>query len=146
MNVTATAVESRHSPTWRRTYRRRPPHASGVLQKFIWTLRRSIFWAKRGRSSLITAWSTAASSRMVPASRPNRAKLGSDAGSEAIRRRAATVSDSFAKTRTAAPELSEKYDWLLDEYLMNAEYASRRLDVNGARELATTLANGHQCR
>ena len=42
-------------------------------------------------------------------------------------------------------KLSEKYDWLLDESLMNAEYASRRLDVNGARELAGTLVNGHRC-
>ena len=40
-------------------------------------------------------------------------------------------------------KLSEKYDWLLDEPLMNAEYASRKLDVNGARELARTLVAGH---
>ncbi len=44
----------------------------------------------------------------------------------------------------AAPvknKLSEKYDWMLDESLMNAEYASRKLDVNGTRALVQTLVN-----
>ena len=41
-------------------------------------------------------------------------------------------------------KLSEKYDWLLDEPLMNAEYASRKLDVSGAHELVKTLVKGHQ--
>ena len=41
-------------------------------------------------------------------------------------------------------KLSEKYDWLLDQPLMNAEYASRRLDVNGAREFVGTLVTGHK--
>ena len=36
-------------------------------------------------------------------------------------------------------KLSEKYDWLLDEPLMNAEYASRKLDVSGAHEFVKTL-------
>ena len=40
--------------------------------------------------------------------------------------------------------LSEKYDWLLDEPLMNAEYASRKLDVSGAHEFVETLVKGHQ--
>src|SRR5258708_16092432 len=41
-------------------------------------------------------------------------------------------------------KLSEKYDWLLDEPLMNAEYASRKLDVSGAHEFVETLVKGHQ--
>ena len=41
-------------------------------------------------------------------------------------------------------KLSEKYDWLLDEPLMNAEYASRKLDVSGAQEFVRTLVKGHQ--
>ena len=41
-------------------------------------------------------------------------------------------------------KLSEKYDWLLDEPLMNVEYASRKLDVSGAHELVKTLVKGHQ--
>lgn len=40
-------------------------------------------------------------------------------------------------------KLFEKYDWLLDEPLMNAEYASRKLDVSGAHEFIT-LVKGHQ--
>ena len=42
----------------------------------------------------------------------------------------------------AAPvknKIFEKYDWLLDEPLMNAEYASRKLDVNGTRALVQSL-------
>lgn len=41
-------------------------------------------------------------------------------------------------------KLSEKYDWLLDEPLMNAEYASRKLDVSGAQEFVKRLVKGHQ--
>lgn len=41
-------------------------------------------------------------------------------------------------------KLSEKYDWLLDESLMNAEYSSRKLDVSGAHEFVETLVKGHQ--
>src|ERR1017187_2301746 len=41
-------------------------------------------------------------------------------------------------------KLSEKYDWLLDQPLMNAEYASRKLDVSGAQEFVKTLVKGHQ--
>ena len=40
-------------------------------------------------------------------------------------------------------KLSEKYDWLLDKPLMNAEYASRKLDVSGAHEFVATLVKGH---
>jgi len=36
-------------------------------------------------------------------------------------------------------KLSEKYDCLLDEPLMNAEYASRKLDVNGTCALVQRL-------
>ena len=43
--------------------------------------------------------------------------------------------------RSVQNKIAEKYDWLLDEPLMNAEYASRRLDVDGAREVARALVS-----
>jgi ATP-dependent Lhr-like helicase len=51
------------------------------------------------------------------------------------------IPDPVALPVRVQNKLSEKYDWLLDEPLMNAEYASRKLDVNGTRELIQTLLN-----
>lgn len=51
------------------------------------------------------------------------------------------VPDPVALAAPVKNKLAEKYDWLLDEPLMNAEYASRKLDVNGTRALAQTLAS-----
>ena len=49
------------------------------------------------------------------------------------------VPDPVALAAPVKNKLSEKYDCLLDEPLMNAEYASRKLDVAGARALVETL-------
>jgi ATP-dependent Lhr-like helicase len=51
------------------------------------------------------------------------------------------IPDPVALAAPVKNKPSEKYDWLLDEPLMNAEYASRKLDVNGTRELVQTLLN-----
>ena len=51
------------------------------------------------------------------------------------------IPDPVALAAPVKNKLSEKYDWLLDEPLMNAEYASRKLDVNGTRALVQTLLN-----
>ena len=49
------------------------------------------------------------------------------------------VPDAIVLAGPVRNKLSEKYDWLLDEPLMNAEYASRKLDVNGTRALVQAL-------
>jgi ATP-dependent Lhr-like helicase len=60
----------------------------------------------------------------------------------ALRRMASDpVPDPVALAAPVKNKLSEKYDWLLDEPLMNAEYASRKLDVNGTRALVQTLVS-----
>ena len=51
------------------------------------------------------------------------------------------IPDPVALAAPVKNKPSEKYDWLLDEPLMNIEYASRKLDVNGTRELVQTLLN-----
>jgi len=51
------------------------------------------------------------------------------------------IPDPVALAAPVKNKLSEKYDWLLDEPLMNAEYASRKLDVDGTRALVQTLLN-----
>jgi ATP-dependent Lhr-like helicase len=51
------------------------------------------------------------------------------------------IPDPIALAAPVKNKLSEKYDWMLDEPLMNAEYASRKLDVNGTRALVQTLLN-----
>ena len=51
------------------------------------------------------------------------------------------IPDPVALAAPVKNKISEKYDWLLDEPLMNAEYASRKLDVNGTLELVQTLLN-----
>ena len=51
------------------------------------------------------------------------------------------IPDPVALAAPVKNKPSEKYDWLLDEPLMNVEYASRKLDVNGTRELVQTLLN-----
>jgi len=51
------------------------------------------------------------------------------------------IPDPVALAAPVKNKLSEKYDWLLDEPLMNAEYASRKLDVKGTRALVQTLLN-----
>ena len=51
------------------------------------------------------------------------------------------IPDPVALAAPVKNKLSEKYDWLLDEPLMNAEYASRKLDVDGTRALVQTLVN-----
>jgi ATP-dependent Lhr-like helicase len=54
------------------------------------------------------------------------------------------VPDPVALAARVQNKLSEKYDWLLDEPLMNAEYASRKLDVNGTRALVQTLMSAER--
>ena len=49
------------------------------------------------------------------------------------------IPDPSALAARVKNKLSEKYDWMLDELLMNAEYASRKLDVDGTRALVQTL-------
>jgi ATP-dependent Lhr-like helicase len=49
--------------------------------------------------------------------------------------------DPSALADSVQNKIAEKYDWLLDEPLMNVEYASRRLDVDGAREVARALVS-----
>jgi ATP-dependent Lhr-like helicase len=49
------------------------------------------------------------------------------------------IPDLIALAAPVKNKLSEKYDWMLDEPLMNAEYASRKLDVDGTRALVQTL-------
>jgi len=51
------------------------------------------------------------------------------------------IPDPVALAAPVKNKIFEKYDWLLDEPLMNAEYASRKLDVNGTRALVQTLVN-----
>ena len=51
------------------------------------------------------------------------------------------IPDASALAARVKNKLSEKYDWILDELLMNAEYASRKLDVDGTRALVQTLLN-----
>jgi hypothetical protein len=51
------------------------------------------------------------------------------------------IPDPSALAARVKNKLSEKYDWMLDELLMNAEYASRKLDVDGTRALVQTLLN-----
>jgi ATP-dependent helicase Lhr and Lhr-like helicase len=58
----------------------------------------------------------------------------------ALRRIASDPSpDPIALAAPVKNKIFEKYDSLLDEPLMNAEYASRKLDVNSTRALAKTL-------
>ena len=49
------------------------------------------------------------------------------------------IPDPVALAARIQNKESEKYDGLLGEELMNAEYASRKLDVNGARTLVEKL-------
>jgi ATP-dependent Lhr-like helicase len=49
------------------------------------------------------------------------------------------IPDPAALAAPVKNKIFEKYDWLLDEPLMNAEYASRKLDVNGTRALVQNL-------
>jgi ATP-dependent Lhr-like helicase len=55
---------------------------------------------------------------------------------EALRRMATDpIPDPVVLAAPIQNKQSEKYDGLLSEQLLNAEYASRKLDINGARAL-----------
>jgi ATP-dependent Lhr-like helicase len=59
---------------------------------------------------------------------------------EALRRMASEpIPDPIALAARVQNKQAEKYDWLLGEALLNAEYASRKLDVNETRKLVERL-------